>query len=54
MAKLYGKGHIREIVKGKKYRIEVNGGKDPASGQTYGRGQDVPDNAFALDEKESP
>lgn len=33
MAKLYGKGTITEIVKGKKYHIELSAGKDPITGK---------------------
>ena len=33
MAKLYGKGHIKELEKGKKYRIQLSAGKDPVTGK---------------------
>lgn len=33
MARLYGKGTVTEIVKGKKYRIALSAGKDPVSGR---------------------
>jgi len=33
MAKLYGKGTITEIVKGKKYRLALSAGKDPITGK---------------------
>ena len=33
MAKLYGKGTVTEIEKGKKYRIELSAGKDPVTGK---------------------
>jgi integrase len=33
MAKLYGKGRIVEIERGKKYRLELSGGKHPITGQ---------------------
>lgn len=40
MAKLYGKGTITEIVKGKKYRIALSAGKDPITGK-YQRVQET-------------
>lgn len=33
MARLYGKGTITELVKGKKYYLELSGGKDPITGK---------------------
>lgn len=33
MAKLYGKGSIEEIIKGKKYRLTLSAGKDPITGK---------------------
>ena len=33
MVKLYGKGSITELVKGKKYYVELSGGKDPITGE---------------------
>ena len=33
MAKLYGKGTITELVKGKKYRLALSAGKDPITGK---------------------
>lgn len=49
MAKLYGKGTLIEIVKGKKYRIKFSGGKNPLSGRVYASSDKIPDNAFAID-----
>ena len=43
MAKLYGKGTISEIVKGKKYRLALSAGKDPMSGLVYKTPGKVPD-----------
>ena len=40
MAKLYGKGTITEITKGKKYRIALSCGKDPITGK-YRRVQET-------------
>jgi hypothetical protein len=40
MAKLYGKGTITEIVKGKKYRLALSAGKDPITGK-YRRHQET-------------
>jgi len=40
MATLYGKGHIREIEKGKKYHIELSTGLDPETGE-YGRARET-------------
>ena len=54
MAKLYGKGTITEIIKGKKYRIALSAGKDPLSGRVYKSGDKVPDNAFAIDRDGKP
>lgn len=33
MAKIFGKGYIREIIKGKKYHLELSAGKDPVTGE---------------------
>lgn len=54
MAKLYGKGTITEIVKGKKYRLALSAGKDPMSGLVYKTPSKVPDNAFAIDTDGKP
>ena len=51
MAKLYGKGTITEIVKGKKYRLALSAGKDPMSGLMYKTPGKVPDDAFAIDDE---
>lgn len=48
MAKPCGKGTITEIVKGKKYRLALGGGKHPLAG-TYSTGEKVPLDACALD-----
>ena len=40
MAKLYGKGTITEIVRGRKYRIALSAGRDPVSGR-YQRHQET-------------
>ena len=40
MSKLYGKGTITEIVKGKKYRLALSAGKDPLTGK-YRRHQET-------------
>ena len=40
MAKLYGKGTITEIVKGKKYRVSLSCGRDPITGK-YRRVQET-------------
>ena len=50
MSKLYGKGTISEIVKGKKYRIKFSAGRDPLSGRVYASGKNVPDDAYAIDQ----
>lgn len=49
MARLYGKGTLIEIVRGKKYRIKFSGGKNPLSGRVYASNDKVPDKAFAID-----
>ena len=54
MAKLYGKGTITEIVKGKKYRLALSAGKDPMSGLVYKVPSKVPDEAFAIDDDGNP
>lgn len=48
MAKLYGKGEIKEVIKGKKYYITLSAGKDPLSGRVFAAGKRVPDNACAI------
>ena len=48
MAKLYGNGTITELVKGKKYRLALSGGKDPLAG-VYSSSEKVPHDACALD-----
>ena len=40
MSKLYGKGTITEIIKGKKYRLALSAGKDPITGK-YRRHQET-------------
>ena len=40
MAKLYGKGTITELVRGKKYRLALSAGKDPLTGK-YRRHQET-------------
>ena len=40
MSKLYGKGTITELVKGKKYRLALSAGKDPITGK-YRRHQET-------------
>ena len=50
MAKLYGKGTIKELVPGKKYRIDFSAGRDPKSGRVYLANERVPDNAYAIDD----
>jgi len=40
MSKLYGKGTVTEIVKGKKYRLALSAGKDPITGK-YRRHQET-------------
>ena len=54
MAKLYGKGTITELVKGKKYHIELSAGKDPLSGREYASSDDVPAKAYAIDHDGKP
>lgn len=49
MTKLYGRGTLIEIIKGRKYRIKFSGGKNPLSGRVYGSGSEVPGNAYAVD-----
>ena len=54
MAKLYGKGTIKELVKGRKYHLCLSAGKDPLSGQVLSSKERVPDNAIACDEDGTP
>lgn len=54
MGKLYGKGTIIEIVKGKKYRLALSTGKDPMFGLIYKLPERVPDNAFAIGDDGKP
>ena len=46
--KAYGKGTIKELVPGKRYRIDLSGGADPRTGVLYGPGDEVPDGALAV------
>lgn len=52
--RLYGRGTITEIVKGKKYYIELSAGRDPLSGRIYDAGDHVPPNAAALGDDMRP
>ncbi|MBQ9042392.1 MAG: hypothetical protein IJ111_06210 [Eggerthellaceae bacterium] len=50
MAKLFGRGTITEIERGKKYLLELSCGKDPATGIVYESPSAIPQNALAIDE----
>lgn len=54
MSKLYGKGTLTEIERGKKYKIKFSGGKDPLTGRVYTSENRIPADARALDENGKP
>ena len=54
MSKLYGKGTLTEIERGKKYKIKFSGGKIPFSEQTFSSKEEIPGNAYAIDADGKP